>query len=127
MIRDAKAAIVCYAVNDAASWEKLKFWVNELRKVEDGCKIYICATKVDLLEGNNKNRKVDYHDTTDYCNDIDAKLFETSSKQGTNIYQMFEEIAKDCLNDYDSECLPDRDSIYIKPSDNKTSKCCSRH
>ena len=100
--------------------------MTELRKVEDGCKIYICATKVDLLEGNNKNRKVDYHDTTDYRDDIGAKLFETSSKQGTNIYQMFEEIAKDCLNDFDPTSLPDEDSIDIRKSDDMKRNCC-RH
>ena len=48
--RDASAAVVCFAVNDAASWERLKFWVSELRKEEAACRIYVAATKVDLLQ-----------------------------------------------------------------------------
>lgn len=47
------------------------------------CKIYLCGTKRDLLE--NKERPIDYHDTTDYADTINAKLFETSSKTGENI------------------------------------------
>ena len=48
--RDASAAVVCFAVNDAASWERLKFWVSELRREEAACRIYVAATKVDLLQ-----------------------------------------------------------------------------
>ena len=48
--RDASAAVVCFAVNDAASWERLKFWVSELRQEEAACRIYVAATKVDLLQ-----------------------------------------------------------------------------
>ena len=42
--------MVCFAVNDAASWERLKFWVSELRQEEGACRIYVAATKVDLLQ-----------------------------------------------------------------------------
>jgi len=99
--RGAKAAVVCYAVNDEESWNKLKFWISELRKMEDNCLIYICATKIDLLGGNNRNRAVDYHNTTDYSEEIKAKLFETSSKSGTNIVEMFQQIAEDFLENVD--------------------------
>ena len=50
LCRDASAAVVCFAVNDAASWERLKFWVSELRQQEAACRIYVAATKVDLLQ-----------------------------------------------------------------------------
>ena len=50
LCRDASAAVVCFAVNDAASWERLKFWVSELRREEAACRIYVAATKVDLLQ-----------------------------------------------------------------------------
>ena len=43
----------------------------------------MCGTKRDLLE--EKERAIDYHDTTDYADTISAKLFETSSKTGENI------------------------------------------
>lgn len=121
--RGARAAVVCYAVNDEESWRKLKFWIAELRKMEDNCRIYICATKTDLLQGNNKNRAVDYHNTTDFCNDIQAKLFETSSKTGTNIVEMFQEIAKDYVeNEAESDTF-DFNEAKLVESKSKSS-CC---
>ena len=47
--RGAKAAVVCYDVTDAGTWEKVKFWVEELKKNESECRIYIVGTKLDLL------------------------------------------------------------------------------
>ena len=125
MCRGARAAVVCYAVNDLESWDRLEFWVTELRKLEEDCKIYICATKTDLLQGNNKKRAVDYHTTTDYCEEIGAKLFETSSKDGTNIQEVFETIAQDYLSD-----LKENDSLAFNAikldEENKKRSCCSK-
>jgi len=93
--RGAKAAVVCYSVNDPDAWDKLRFWIEELQKFEKDCRIYICATKMDLIQGDNKKRPVDYHNTTDFADEIGAELFETSSKTGQNISEMFLKIAKD--------------------------------
>ena len=100
--RGSHAAIICYSVVDIKSWQKVKFWVSELRKMEEQCRVYICATKTDLLEGDDNNRVVDCHDATEYCEEIGAELFETSSKVGTNISEMFHKVASDYLESYES-------------------------
>jgi len=124
--RGSKAAVVCYSVVDEASWERLRFWVSELRKTEEDCKIYICATKIDLLNGDNKNRAVDFHTTTDYCDEIEAELFETSSKTGTNINEMFNKIASDYVESADALSFVSHEEYSLnKVSKNKAS-CCSR-
>ena len=99
--RGARAAIVCYDVTDADSWERLHFWIKELGKFEESCKIYICATKTDLVAGNNKRRrKVDYHTTTDLADEIGAiGVFETSSKLGEGVCELFQRVADDFLED----------------------------
>lgn len=33
--RGAKAAIVCYDVANRNSWDRAKFWINELRRFEE--------------------------------------------------------------------------------------------
>lgn len=124
--RGAKAAVVCYAVNDEESWEKLKFWINELKKMEEHCRIYICATKTDLLNGNNKNRVIDYHNTTDYCEEINAKLFETSSKSGANIGELFQEIANDYVENADETDLHDFNASKLESNKPKNSCCGGR-
>ena len=128
-VRDAFAAVVCYAVNDEKSWNKVKFWIKELKHAEDNCKIYICATKLDLIFTNSHNnrasvrpdgRAVDYHATTDFADEVGAKLFETSSKDGLNITEMFEDIAKEYLK---SDIQRDRGGIDISTKNPKKFSC----
>jgi len=122
--RGSKAAVVCYSVKDDESWERLQFWVAELRKMEENCKVYICATKIDLLRGDNKNRVVDYHTTTDYCDEICAELFETSSRVGTNISEMFHKVASDYLESED--IFEEHKEFSLSKSDTEEkSSCCS--
>ena len=45
----------------------------------------------------NKNRAVEFATTQTYCRQIGAQLFETSSKEGTNIELLFQQIARDFL------------------------------
>ncbi|XP_063086937.1 ras-related protein Rab-24 isoform X2 [Cavia porcellus] len=65
--RGAKAAIVCYDLTDSSSFERAKFWVKELQNLEEGCQIYLCGTKSDLLEEDRRRRRVDFHDVQDYA------------------------------------------------------------
>lgn len=122
--RGARAAVVCYSVNDADSWSRLKFWVAELKKMEEGCRLYICATKVDLLLGSNKARGVDYHTTTDYCEEVQAELVETSSKTGQGIVELFTKVATDFVGEeqvVNFDVKPDLEKEAEKKS------CCSRN
>ena len=82
-VRGARAAILCYAVTDPESWERLQFWVrflptliftflsakpinheiettlqvSELQAIEEKCRLYVAATKLDLISGH-RNRQV---------------------------------------------------------------------
>jgi len=127
--RGARAAVVCYAVNDPDSWTRLKFWVAELQKMEPDCsRIYVVATKLDLIGGNNKKRAVDYHDTTDYVDDIHGQLFETSSKDDTGISELFDKIATDYIEDGDVDpSVLVSQYPHVTLTNNKgekKSKCC---
>jgi len=95
--RGASAAILCYAVNDSESWDRLTFWLQELKKFEENCRLYICATKLDLVASSSKLRAVDYHNTTDLAEEVGAKLFETSSKSGEGIKELFQAVAEDFM------------------------------
>ena len=94
--------------------------------MEEGCRVYICATKTDLLRGDNKNRVVDYHTTTDYCDEIGSELFETSSKQGTNISEMFQKVASDYLENEDVTDFVAHQEFNLNKSE-KISSCCGRN
>lgn len=110
--RGAKAAVLCYDLTDKSSFERAKFWVNELKTYEDNCKIYLCGTKYDLVQGDKKLRQVDYHTTTDYADEINAKVFETSSKTGHNVEELFFQLAQDYSREED---LPEAGDVETEP------------
>ncbi|XP_076241368.1 ras-related protein Rab-24 isoform X2 [Calliopsis andreniformis] len=82
--RGAKAAIVCYDITNSTTFQKVKAWVRELRSVEEGCKVYICATKSDILE-HGAVPSPDINIVETYTAGIQAKFFITSSKTGENV------------------------------------------
>ena len=47
--KTAQAAILCYDPKDIDSYHKLIFWLNEISENEPSTKLYICATKIDLV------------------------------------------------------------------------------
>ncbi|XP_030841442.1 ras-related protein Rab-24-like isoform X1 [Strongylocentrotus purpuratus] len=122
--RGAKAAIVCYDLTDELSFGKARFWVEELLKNEEHCKIYLCGTKVDLVQDDKRCRKVDYHVTTDYADEIRAQVFETSSKTGHNIKDLFFKIAKDFVDDPKNNENGEETPNTLKLSENSHKKSC---
>lgn len=98
--RDAWAAVVCYDLTDVASWEKVKFWVNELQQYEPNCRIYFCGTKKDLI-GLNGTTPIETHVVQMFAKNFtrECPIFETSSKTGENIDELFLRIAKDFVKD----------------------------
>ncbi|XP_076835594.1 ras-related protein Rab-24 [Brachyhypopomus gauderio] len=96
--RGARAAIVCYDLTDSNSFLRAKFWVKELQTFEEHCKIYLCGTKNDLIEADRAMRQVDYHDVQDFAEEIGAQHFETSSKLGKNVDELFTKVALDFSN-----------------------------
>ena len=73
-------------LTDTSSFERAKFWVNELKTSEEDCTVYLCGTKCDLVAENKTARKVDRHIVEAYREEIGAKdIIETSAKTGHNI------------------------------------------
>ncbi|KAK3727036.1 hypothetical protein QZH41_012557 [Actinostola sp. cb2023] len=122
--RGAKGAVICYDLTDKSSFERAKFWVHELKTYETNCKIYLCGTKLDIVQPDKKLRNVDYHTTTDYADEINAKVFETSSKTGHNVEELFFEVAKDYARE---EQIPDSDfddKLELQETKDKKAGCC---
>eukprot|EP00112_Aurelia_sp_Birch-Aquarium-sp1_P024382 Seg7694.2 transcript_id=Seg7694.2/GoldUCD/mRNA.D3Y31 product="Ras-related protein Rab-24" protein_id=Seg7694.2/GoldUCD/D3Y31 len=122
--RGAGAAIVCYDLTDTASWERAKFWIKEIKVHEESCQVYLCGTKKDLLE--KKRRGVDHYDATDYTDVIGAKLYETSSKTGENVEEIFQAIADDFYNiPPPDKKAPEREKLDLSASQMNQNKPCN--
>jgi len=116
--RGAKAAIVCYDITDVSSFEKAKFYVNELRENVPDCRLYLCGTKSDLVSSGKHFRGVPQHEVTEYGQKVNARtVIETSSKTGQNVEELFWRIAKDFLEEITTGKVDNTaDTFGVEPS-----------
>ncbi|XP_075774835.1 ras-related protein Rab-24 isoform X1 [Pelodiscus sinensis] len=125
--RGARAAIVCYDLTDSSSFRRAQFWVNELQTFEENCRIYLCGTKSDLLEEDRRKRGVDFHDVQDYAEDIKAELFETSSKTGRSVDELFQKVAEDYVQLAAFQLMTEDEAIDLsRKSSPYLYGCCHR-
>jgi len=88
--RSAKAAIVCFDLSDPSSFDKVRFWIDELLQNEESCDIYIAGTKLDAI-GSIVHLP---EEVREYATKIGAKIFQTSAKTGAGIDELFHDIAQ---------------------------------
>lgn len=82
--RGALGALIFFDISDRESYEKVKYWINEVRKYVDGIPIILIGNKVDL------ERKVTYEDAFQFANQKKlAAYIETSTKDDVNISVTF--------------------------------------
>ncbi|KAM9310958.1 ras-related protein Rab-24 [Gastrophryne carolinensis] len=125
--RGAKAAIVCYDLTDRTSFDRVKFWVNELQNFEEHCRIYICGTKFDLIENDRSKRQVDFHDVQDYADEIKAHLCETSSKTGNSVDELFQKVAEDFVTYADFHVQTEPSGVDLAHKRDLSSYACCHH
>lgn len=106
--RQSRAAIVCFDPCSRASFEKLQFWVSELRSNEPQCQIHLVATKADLMGGNGSSsgdgssgngsgtqrRAVSTAAVQKYADSVGAAVYSTSAKTGQGVTALFQSIAE---------------------------------
>ena len=100
--RGAHAAIVCIDLTDHSSFDRAKFWVNEMQTNEKHCRLYLCMTGKEQVDQHEKNKdlcQVDYDSVMDYGEDIRVEVFKTSSKTPENTRELFFKIAEDYVRE----------------------------
>ena len=90
--RGAHGFILCYVINNRKSFEKVEFWMEEIRKYgkEDACVILV-GLKSDLSD----ERVVSFDEGKDKAETLGIKFFEMSAKKNLNIDETFLEITKE--------------------------------
>lgn len=84
-------ALLVYDITDAESFNKVKNWVKELRKiVGNDIVIAIAGNKVDL----EKNRHVNEREARDYAESVGATHFHTSAKSNKGLDEVFADITQ---------------------------------
>ncbi|XP_019620876.1 PREDICTED: ras-related protein Rab-21-like [Branchiostoma belcheri] len=101
--RDSNGAILVYDITDEDSFQKVKNWVKELRKML-GSEVTLCiaGNKIDL----EKQRNVPAEEAEAYATSVGAKHFHTSAKLNKGVEEMFLDLTKRML-EKDTNSKPD--------------------
>lgn len=92
--RDADGALLVYDITDEDSFQKVRNWVKELRKMLGAeIPIVIAGNKADM----EKNRHVKEEEAEAYAQTVGATYIETSAKLNRNVEQVFLELTKKML------------------------------
>ena len=104
--RGAHAAVIVYDITDYFTFMGAKRWIQEIRKNNEDCTIFLIGNKKDL----NSLRKVDYNEANNYSRVNKLIFLEASAKTGNNVDEIFLQIAS-LLNAHKFE---DKDSDHKK-------------
>jgi Ras-related protein Rab-5C len=90
--RGASAAVVVFDITHAASFERAKKWVGELRQnvANPSLVIALVGNKADLAE----QRTVPEADAREYAAEAGLLYFESSAKDNLNVTELFVAIAE---------------------------------
>eukprot|EP00043_Microstomoeca_roanoka_P019128 m.211807 g.211807 ORF g.211807 m.211807 type:complete len:197 (+) comp16942_c5_seq2:185-775(+) len=89
--RNSHGAVLVYDITDQDSFQKVKNWVRELKKMlGNNIVLTICGNKVDL----ERNRTVDQAEAEAYAESVGAKHFHTSARLNRGVDEMFLDLAK---------------------------------
>lgn len=93
--RSSNGAVLVYDITDEDSFQRIKSWVKELRKMlgTDIC-LVIVGNKTDL----EKNRHVNLEEAETYAEKVGAMHFQTSAKLNQGIEDMFLSLTEKMLD-----------------------------
>lgn len=92
--RDSNGAVLVYDITDEDSFQKVKNWVKELRKML-GQEITLCivGNKID----REKDRNVSQAEADEYAKSVGAVHYQTSAKVNKGIEELFLDLSKRML------------------------------
>ncbi|KAK7107601.1 ras-related protein Rab-21-like [Littorina saxatilis] len=96
--RDSNGAILVYDITDEDSFQKVKNWVRELRRML-GQDVTLCivGNKTDL----EKDRHVPVQEAEAYAASVNAKHFHSSAKLNRGIEELFLDLSKGMIEKSD--------------------------
>eukprot|EP00301_Raphidiophrys_heterophryoidea_P020033 c4829_g1_i3.p1 GENE.c4829_g1_i3~~c4829_g1_i3.p1 ORF type:complete len:130 (+),score=13.12 c4829_g1_i3:428-817(+) len=123
--RGAGAAIVCFDLTNPESWNKVKFWVQELSRHEPECKIFIVGTKRDLISSDN-DTAIPRFEIDAYRKSISAiGFFQTSAKSDMGVNELFSAVAGTYVHRVEDHLPQQFRPIAVKQASQSKLLCCS--
>jgi len=139
--RSASAAIICYDISSLASFEKARFWVSELLRNEENCRIFLCGTKLDLagedfydttrfrairrdITRRESSRQVKKRTAEGLAEEVGAVgVWEVSSKEGWGVHDLLHEVVMDWIAQGEKRKLSLDENIRLQTKGSRY-MCC---
>ena len=130
--RNAEGILYIFDLTEKKTFEGVKQWLIDSESYNLNIKKILVGNKVDLIE----KRKVEKEIIDNFVKKIQLKYYEMSAKDGTNIDNVFRELAEMILSGFSEEDLneklnisdlgqkKDGSFIITNPKKNKKKKCC---
>jgi len=127
--KGANGVLLIYDVCDRKSYERIGFWMDELKQNNEIEQLYIIlvGNKIDLEE----KRVVTREEAEKYAEDNNINYIEVSAKTGEGILDLFNEVTKGTMdkvfNDQDNNEDKEKIKTYLDTNNNrkrKKKKCC---
>ena len=94
--QSSQGLVLVYDITDRESFEKLNFWVDNIKNfAPENAKLILVGNKCDLAN----ERKVSYEEGENYAKKFNIKFFESSAKDGTNVNELFFYLANEIYQD----------------------------
>ncbi|KAL5277877.1 RAB21 family protein [Megaselia abdita] len=111
--RSSNGAVLVYDITDQDSFEKVKNWVKELKKMlGNEVVLVIVGNKTDL----EKDRNVQTQEAEEYATSVGARYFETSAKLNEGIEDVFLDLSAAMINNQNEKDLSDPRNSTLRSS-----------
>ena len=116
--------LIVYDITSKSSFEKLSFWNEQVNlNAPENTKYIIVGNKKDLEE----KREVKIEEGENFAKENKVKFYETSAKDGSNVNEVFELLAKEIVADYEKLQVKNKRSSQILKKKNTVAEkksCC---
>jgi small GTP-binding protein len=121
--RKANIAIIVYDLTDINTFEKAKYWINEIRKNNEVSLYVLVANKYDIINDENNDLIKKGHI---FAENNNMTFFITSAKTGKNISILFDEIACNMIINKKNIINKKEEFIVLnnKSNNNINTLCC---
>ena len=119
--QSSQGLLVVYDITDKESFEKINFWMENIKKnAPENAKLILVENKCDLAN----ERKVSYEEGENYAKKFNIKFFESSAKDGTNVKEFFFYLANEIYQDDKTKGKDNKNSLQLNANQKGKKKCC---